>query len=131
MENREKLSKTHNMRERFDAKLRIGSIPISEIKIPTKSRDEFPPFLRAVQQIYTTLEYSQEIYTLVEEAVCKNNVRNGRPGMNLWTIFVFAGARMCLGTDYDRLHYLSNSDSLLRKMIGYCDSFAQDDDISL
>ena len=61
----------------------------------------------------------------------QKNTRNGRPGMNLWTIFVLAGARMCLGTDYDRLHYLANSDSLLRKMIGYCDAFIDDDDISL
>ena len=119
------------MRERFDAQLRIGSIPISEIKIPTNSRDEFPPFLRAVQEIYTTPEYSEEIFSLVEKAVCKNNMRNGRPGMNLWAIFVLAGARMCLGTDYDRLHYLSNSDSLLRKMIGYSDAFVDDDYISL
>lgn len=119
------------MRERFDAQLRIGSIPISEIKIPTKSRDEFPPFLRAVQEIYNNLELSTEIFELVEKAVCKKDTRNGRPGMNLWTIFVLAGARMCLGTDYDRLHYLANSDSLLRKMIGYCDAFADDDDISM
>ena len=131
MANRYKPSKIQKMRERFDAQMRIGSIPISEIKIPTKSRDEFPPFLRAVQEIYNTPELSEEIFSLVEKAVCKNNVKTGRPGMNLWTIFVLAGARMCLGTDYDRLHYLSNSDSLLRKMIGYCDAFVDDDDISL
>jgi hypothetical protein len=119
------------MRERFDAQLRIGSIPISEIKIPTKSRDEFPPYLRAVQEIYNNPEISTAIFDLVEKAVCKKDSRNGRPGMNLWTIFVLAGARMCLGTDYDRLHYLANSDSLLRKMLGYCDAFVDDDDISL
>ena len=45
--------------------------------------------------------------------------------------YVLAGARMCLGIDYERLHYLSNSDSLLRKMIGYCDAFVDDDYISL
>ena len=39
--------------------------------------------------------------------------------------------RMCLGTGYDRLHYLSNSDSLLRKMIAYRDAFVDDDYISL
>jgi hypothetical protein len=82
-------------------------LPISEIKIPKNSRDEFPPFLRAVQEIYTTPELSEEIFSLVEKAVCTKDVRNGRPGMNLWTIFVLAGARMCLGTDYDRLHYLT------------------------
>jgi hypothetical protein len=119
------------MRERFDAQLRIGSTPISEIRIPLNSRDEFPPYLRAVQEIYNNSEISTVIFDLVEKAVCKKDSKNGRPGMNLWTIFVLAGARMCLGTDYDRLHYLANSDSLLRKMIGYCDAFIDDDDISL
>jgi len=119
------------MRERFDAQLRIGSMPISEIKIPTKTRDEFPPFLRAVQEIYVTPEYSEVIFGLVEKAVCKNSIKNGRPGMNLWTIFVLAGARLCLGTDYERIHYLSNTDSLLRKMIGFSDNFIEDDNISL
>ena len=51
MSNREKPSKIHKMRERFDAQLRIGSIPISEIKIPLNSRDEFPPYLHAVQEM--------------------------------------------------------------------------------
>lgn len=83
MENSEKPSKIPKMRERFDAQLRIGSLPISEIKIPKNSRDEFPPFLRAVQEIYTTPELSEEIFSLVEKAVCTKDVRNGRPGMNL------------------------------------------------
>jgi hypothetical protein len=40
------------MRERFDAQLCIGSIPISEIIIPTKSYDEFPSYLYALQDAY-------------------------------------------------------------------------------
>ena len=130
MANANKPTKIHRMRKRFDAQLRIGSTPISEIRIPLKSRDEFPPYLRAVQEIYNCPELSSEIFDLVEKAVCKKDSKNGRPGMNLWTIFVLAGARMCLGTDYDRLHYIANSDSLLRKMIGYCDAFIEDDEIS-
>jgi hypothetical protein len=35
------------MRKRFEAQLTLGSIPIEKVAIPTKSRDEFPPFLRA------------------------------------------------------------------------------------
>ena len=130
MTNENKPSKIRKMRERFDAQLRIGSTPISEIRIPLKSRDEFPPFLRAVQEIYNTPELSCEIFDLVEKAVCTKSKNNGRPGMNLWSIFVLAGARMCLGTDYDRLHYLANSDSLLRRMLGYSDDFVDDDEIS-
>ena len=130
-DNRDKPTKIRKMRERFDAQLRIGMTPISEISIPLDCRDEFPPFLRAVQEIYNTPELSCEIFNLVEKAVCIKDKNNGRPGMNLWTIFVLAGARMCLGTDYDRIHYIANSDSLLRKMIGLSDEFAEDSKLTL
>lgn len=118
------------MRKRFEPQLRIGSTPISEIRIPTKSRDEFPPYLRALQEIYTNPELSSEIFSLVEKAVCRKSSKTGRPGMNLWNIFVLAGARLCLGANYDRLHYLANSDGLFRKMMGYCDGFGQEEEIS-
>lgn len=131
MANRVKPQKIQKMRERFDVQLRIGSTPISEIKIPTKSRDEFPPFLRCVQEIYTTPELSEEIFGLVEKCVCKKSVKTGCPGMNLWRIFVLSGVRLCLGTDYDRVHYLANSDGYLRKILGYSDAFIDDDSISL
>jgi len=108
------------MRKRFEAQLTLGCIPIHEIKIPAKSRDEFPAFLRAMQYIYTNNELNEKIYSLLESKICTKN-KTGRPGMNLWTIFVLAGARLCLNTDYDRLHYLANNDILLRQMLGVQD----------
>jgi hypothetical protein len=45
--------------------------------------------------------------------------------MDLWTIFVLAGARLCLNTDYDRLHYLAQNDSLLRQMLGVHDGIVR------
>jgi hypothetical protein len=108
------------MRKRFEAQMTLGSTPIDQIEIPTKSRDEFPPFLRAMQHIYQNKELSEQIYSLLESAICTKKP-TGRPGMDLWTIFVLAGARLCLNTDYDRLHYLANSDSLLRQMLGVHD----------
>ena len=55
MENRAKPSKNQKMRERFDAQLRIGSIAISEIKIPKNSRDYFvvPPKFAILTQLST------------------------------------------------------------------------------
>ncbi len=41
MTNENKPSKIRKMRKRFEAQLRIGSTPISEIRIPLKSRDEY------------------------------------------------------------------------------------------
>ena len=112
------------MRKRFEAQLTIGSTPIEKIAIPTKSRDEFPAFLRAMQYIYTNDELSERIFSLLETKICTGN-KTGRPGMDLWSIFVLAGARLCLNTDYDRLHYLSNEDNLLRQMPGVHDGIVR------
>jgi hypothetical protein len=43
------------------------------------------------------------------------------PAWILWSIFVLAGARLCLNADYDRLLYLANQDNLLRQMLGVHD----------
>ena len=108
------------MRKRFEAQLTLGSTPIAEIAIPLKSRDEFPAFLRAMQYIYTDSSLNERIFSLLESKICTKKA-TGRPGMDLWSIFVLAGARLCLNTDYDRLHYLSNQDTLLRQMLGVHD----------
>ena len=112
------------MRKRFEAQMTLGSTPIHEIVIPCKSRDEFPAFLRAIQYIYTNKDLSEKIYSLLEAKICTGK-KTGRPGMNLWTIFVLASARMCLNTDYDRLHYLANHDNLLRQILGVYDGIVR------
>ena len=40
------------MRKRFEEQLSLGVIPISEVKIRTKSRDEMPPILICLQTIF-------------------------------------------------------------------------------
>jgi len=112
------------MRKRFEANMTLGSTPIEKIQIPTKSRDEFPPFLRAMQYIYANKEISEQVFSLLEAAICKKKC-TGRPGMDLWAIFVLAGARLCLNVDYDRLHYLANADGLLRQMLGVHDGIVR------
>ena len=53
------------MRKRFEAQLTLGSAPIEQIIIPTKCRDEFPPFLRAMQHIYTDKDLNERIFKLL------------------------------------------------------------------
>jgi hypothetical protein len=108
------------MRKRFEAQLTLGSTPIDKVEICTKSRDEFPAFLRAMQYIYTNSDINEQVFSLLESVICTKQA-TGRPGMDLWTIFVLAGARLCLNADYDRLHYLSNNDNLLRQILGVHD----------
>ena len=112
------------MRKRFEAQLTLGSTPIDKIEIPTKCRDEFPPYLRAMQYIYTNKELSENIFSLLESVICTKKP-TGRPGMDLWSILVLAGARLCLNTDYDHLHYRANQDNLLRQMLGVHDGIVR------
>jgi hypothetical protein len=69
-------------------------------------------------------ELSEQIYSLLEKVICTKKP-TGRPGMDLWMIFVLAGARLCLNADYDRLHYLANADGLLRQMLGVHDGMVR------
>jgi hypothetical protein len=116
--------KLSTMRKTFEAQLTLGSIPIDQIEIPSKSRDEFPAFLRAIQYIYTREGLRERILKLLKSKICTKKP-TGRPGMDLWSIFVLAGARLCLNADYDRLHYLSNYDNLLRQMLGIHDGIVR------
>lgn len=68
------------MRKRFEAQIKIGSTPISEVKITTKSRDEMPPLMRALKEIYINAELSQEIYSIIEDKICKGKKKTGRNG---------------------------------------------------
>jgi len=117
------------MRKRFEAQLTLGSTPIANVQIPTKSRDEFPPFLRAMQHIYCDKYLSERVFGLLESVICTKKP-TGRPGMDLWTIFVLAEARLCLNTDYDDLHYRSNYDSLLRQILGVHDGIVRGRDFN-
>jgi hypothetical protein len=117
------------MRKRFEAQLTLGSTPIERVQIPTKSRDEFPPFLRAMQHIYCDKDLSECVFGLLESVICTRKP-TGRPGMDLWTLFVLAQARLCLNTDYDDLHYRSNYDSLLRQILGIHDGIVRGRDFN-
>ena len=106
------------MRKRFEQQTTLGILPISEVKINTKSRDELPPVLVALQQIFVTEELSEKIFSLLEDKICNSKKKTGRPGMDLWHILVLAIVRHTLNTNWDRIEYLSNNDKALRKIMG-------------
>ena len=106
------------MRQRFEQQLNLGTLPIKEIKIPTKSRDEMPPTVRALQHIFTTPALNEKVFTLLEETICKDKKKTGRKGMDLWHIFVLAVVRHATGTNWDRLHLMANGDRYVREIMG-------------
>ena len=106
------------MRKRFDLQLEIGQTPVSDININPKNKNALDQLLAAMKEIYCNSEYNDKIFSIMEKYLPNVDHNNGRPGMNLWTIFVLGQVRMCLGTNYSMLHNLSNNHRLLRQLIG-------------
>jgi len=112
------------MRKRFEVQYELGATPIEKVKIPTRSRDEIPPVLRALQHIYTTPELNKKVFDLLEEKITskiKNDLTTGRPGMTLWEILVFGAVRLSREANYDHLHFDANHNSLIRQLVGISD----------
>jgi hypothetical protein len=48
----------------------------------------------------------------------KGKKKTGRPGMDLWVLFVMAQTRLCLNISYDELHRMANNDKMFREIMG-------------
>jgi hypothetical protein len=114
------------MRKRFELQLSIGQTPVDEIYINPKSKNALDQLIAALKEIYCNNEYNDKIFSIIEEYLPDVDRSNGRPGMNLWTIFVLGQVRKCLGTSYDMLHHLANNDLLLRQLLGISDTFGEE-----
>jgi transposase, IS5 family len=100
--------------------MQFGEVDISQIQFNQKSRDDIPKILKGLQYIYMNDSLRDEIFSLLEKNISPNiNKNNGRPGMELWKIFVMGILRLDLNIDYDRLHHVVNHDSLIRQMLGH------------
>lgn len=106
------------MRKRFEQQFQLGVRPISETPILLKSRDDVPALVAVLLKIYNTHEYNNQVFSILEDKILKGKKKTGRNGLNLWQIFVMAQFRLALNIDYDRLHYMVNSDSTLRQLLG-------------
>ena len=106
------------MRQRFEVQLALGAVPIERVEIPTRTRDELPPTLAALQWVFTTPQVSSEVFRLLEDRLLRNDRSKGRPGMDLWQILVLGVVRLTLDLNYDRLHHVANYDSLVRQLLG-------------
>lgn len=106
------------MRKRFEQQYTIGVKKIEDTEINLKCRDSFGKLILSIKNIYTTSEYNKQIFKILDDVIIKPKQDTGRPGMNLWQIFVFAQTRLGLNISYDRLHHMANNDKLLRQMLG-------------
>jgi len=107
------------MRKRFEQQLTIGRLPISETPIPPKKRSgALPKLCAALKEIFITPEWNEKVFKILESKITEGKKHTGRPGMDLWQIFVLSQVRLCQNISYDELHHIANNDHLIRRIMG-------------
>jgi len=108
------------MRKRFEPQIKLGSTSIAKVEIPTNSRDELAPILKALQHVFVTAELHEEVFSILEAKVKSGKKETVRNGMELWQIMVIGVVRLGLGldADYDRLTDRVNHHILIRQIRG-------------
>jgi len=102
----------------------LSDYSIADIQFDLKSRDDIPQILRGLQYIYVNIKLRNAVFQLLETHIQADvDGNNGRPGMDLWKIFVIGVLRLDLNWDYDRLHEQVNNHKTIRQMLGHADIF--------
>ena len=115
------------MRQRYSPQPGLHTLPIEQIQLPTKSRDELPPILAGLQWIWTHPTLKTAIFARLEARILADKKATGRTGMDLWQILVLGVVRLGLGADWDRMEHIANYDTLVRQMLGVpVDPWGQD-----
>ncbi len=108
------------MRVVLEAQRAFGQVPIEEIELAPRSRDNIPAVLRGLRSIYKNAKTRAKVFELLEGGVASGGSHKlGRRGMDLWRIFVLGMLKQALNCDYDRLTHMANNDKLLRQMLGH------------
>jgi hypothetical protein len=104
------------------AQLRLDQTPLMSVTLRARSRDETVKLVRGLQAVYADVPTRQAILGLIRRDVL-GAVRDdvGRPGMDLWSIFVLLSCREGLRVDYDRLEDLAEHHRLVRAALGIGD----------
>lgn len=107
------------MRKRFEQQTAIGRLLIQDTEIPTAKRSgPLPGLCSALKEIFVSPEWNERVFEVLENKVFSANNNTGRPGMDLWQIFVLSQVRLCLNISYDELHDMANHHTLIRKIMG-------------
>jgi IS5 family transposase len=117
------------MRTRFEREPDLLTVPISSARFPKNCRDEAPKILKSLQVIYLNERINEAIFSLLSARINREQeelIKSGRHGMGLWEILVLGVMRQGLNTNYDRIHYLANSDVTMRTVMGIETGFSLD-----
>ena len=107
------------MRQDINRNPTLDLIPIGDIQINPKSRDDIDRVLRVLQKIGSTNSLREQVLSVMKKHMAAAGVRQdiGRPGMSYWRMFVLMAIKNTLNCDYDRLAALANSYIQLRQML--------------
>ena len=121
------------MRIVHNPQLVFGQVPIEDLVLDARSRDDIPAVLKGIQQLYKNDSLRQQIFDLLQRHLLDNPAADdeqavpsatnpdpgrGRPGMALWAVLVLALLKQGLRCDFDRLTELANKHSDVRSMLG-------------
>ena len=69
------------MRKRFEQQMSFGTILIGDTKITTKKRSgPLPALCAALKEIFTSPEWSEKVFEILESQITADKKRTGRPG---------------------------------------------------
>ena len=104
------------------AQQRLDLVPLLTVRLNPRSRDEKVKLMRGLQGVYADAVVRQEILDLIAQDVLQGARRDtGRPGMDVWSIFVLLACREALQADYDELEDLAEHHTLIRAALGIGD----------
>jgi IS5 family transposase len=106
------------MRNRFEQQYSIGQRLIKDTPINPKRKDKLQELIAAVKAIYCHPEYNQRLFEVLERHLLEDKKKTGRPGMDLWCIFVLSQVRLCLNMSYDWIYNLANNHLSIRWLMG-------------
>jgi hypothetical protein len=72
----------------------------------------------ALRELYKNKPYRDQILDILASKLIRDKPQTGRPGMDLWRLFVLAQARLSKQLSYDELHLQANYNKLLRQVMG-------------
>ena len=108
------------MRSVFDFQACLDTVPIAEIEIDPKSRDNISRLLYAMRQIFLDVPTRNKLFHPLEQEY-KSDTRKDRgcPGMPLWRVLLLAALKQATDYTYDRLALFANELGILRLMLGH------------
>jgi IS5 family transposase len=109
------------MRTKFERNPDLFTLPISSAEFPNNCRDEAPKLLKGIQAIFMNEQLNTAVFSLLSDRINPKQEhleRSGRKGMGLWEILVLGVMRQGLNANYDRIHYLANTDLTMRTVMG-------------